>query len=100
MRAIDADALLKELTKAKREVNCHLPDIVKLFKGLRDWIKDAPTLDVMPVKRGRWITEGSDLICPVCGAAYDEEILWMYRNESDQDCGLSYCPHCAAKLER
>jgi len=55
MRLIDADALLKELTKAKREVNCHLPDIVKLFKGLRDWIKEAPTLDAVPVIR-----------CPKC----------------------------------
>ena len=51
MRPIDADALLKDLTKTKREVNCHLPEVEKLFKGLRDWIKDAPTVDTVLVKR-------------------------------------------------
>ncbi len=87
-------------------------DVLPIFSWPQAWeegygiarccnaVQQAPTLDVMPVKRGRWITEGGDIICPVCGAAYDEEILWMYRDENDQDCGLSYCPHCAAKLER
>jgi len=98
MRPIDADAL--RIIKVEECEGYTIDYYAAGWKACINWIKTLPTLDVMSVKRGRWITEGGDIICPVCGAAYDEEILWMYRDESDQDCGLSYCPHCAAKLER
>lgn len=103
MRVIDADVLLKDLTKAKREVNCHLPEVEKLFKGLRDWIKDAPTVDAVPVKHGRWeqvfeerTIHGSHCSAPNfrCSAC---KKWWFHNGECVK--WMKYCPECGAKMD-
>lgn len=105
MRLIDADALLEDLTKAKREVNCHLPEIKKLFKALRDWIKDAPTVDAVPVKHGRWIGIETENAYDIVGIK-----TWALRARCSE-CGFVikfieahtgqyiYCPRCGAKMD-
>ena len=83
-RYIDADALVK---------NC---DCVEALLGIelttvRDFIKNAPTADVVEVVRGEWIGEWNEFFhleiptCSICkhGVAFE----------------TNYCPNCGAKMD-
>lgn len=92
MRLIDADALSR-LTQ------------IYEFNGKRmemeivdaKFIDNAPTIDVAPVRHGRWIESTTDLICSACETAFNDEIAWMCR---DLTYGYPmYCPYCGAKMD-
>ena len=52
-------------------------------------LEKMPAADVEPIKRGRWIEDGSGvIICSECG----EEHEW-------QDYRAPYCDTCGAKME-
>ena len=80
MRLIDADALIKEAC-------------VEGAYGYVDakQIADAPTVDAVPVRHGRWECQKP---CPVCGEnrfkGLDADI-WA-------DWEPPYCPNCGAKM--
>lgn len=89
MRPIDADALDVEQINAYYAGSCRTEDV-------QEWLDDQPTLDVEPVRHGRWgISEivGYDGIhtvyavpCSVCG-------------EFTQEYLKPYCPNCGAKMD-
>lgn len=97
MRLIDVDELreqMKELCeKRAEEANmtgnrtvCVTWDDAIIF------IKNAPTIDAVPVKHGQWkgkpIAGYSTVRCSECGEAFMENNgKW------------NYCPHCGAKME-
>lgn len=90
-RLIDADALLENAKKYVYQSDM----TTTIALGIAEtWIKDAPTVDAVPVVHGRWI--GGELgMCSVCkreGCASD--IFDM----CDLD-GQHYCPNCGAKLD-
>lgn len=80
MRLIDADALIEE---ALTEGACGYVDALQ--------IAIAPTVDVAPVRHGRWECGKP---CPVCGEdrfkGLDADI-WA-------DWEPPYCPNCGAKM--
>lgn len=98
MRPIDADALLKKHCTERAKGNCKRCDwygdshcSTEIFGTQIDF---APTLEVEPVKHGRW--EWYDLtisfsyinrgyMCSVCGFKQEDE--------------TSYCPNCGAKMD-
>lgn len=92
MRLIDADELLGVI--AEHEM-WNVPDFVY------ESIKNAPTIDVEPVRHGKWIkqkNEGTDdptiygWECSVCG----EGVVWR----SDDDINLEkFCYNCGAKMD-
>ena len=67
-------------------------------------INDAPTVDAVPVKRGRWINERVHNLhngeqrdareCSECGAVY-----FVYDMANALDEVPRYCPNCGAKME-
>ena len=92
MRLIDADALLKHEVEAYR-----MSTMLVVGKG---YILDAPTIDVAPVVRGKWIAKhhtisldnmtltGTYPTCSLCGYAW----IGVAKN-------TNYCPNCGAKME-
>lgn len=81
MRLIDADALAKEL----------------MHEGLGyqyNRVINAPTVDAVPVRHGRWIPEVYDdmfCYCSECGTHEYKETIEALRYD--------YCPYCGAKMD-
>lgn len=61
-----------------------------------------PTVDAEPVRQGHWIgypeclkyenaLDDSDIVCSVCGEAFD-----ILDNDTER---FAYCPHCGAKMD-
>ena len=76
MRPIDANALIEMLQEHAKhqwfgsvEAWMHFCDKVRFAI---DYISEAPTLDVQPVRRGEWMAVGDD----------------------DQDAGMFFCSRC------
>ena len=81
MRPIDADALLEKMQRTSR-----------YFSVVYD-VDAMPTLDVAPVRHGRWkLLVSGNGVCSVCH--FTTVHVW------DFDSSLSYCPHCGAKMEK
>ena len=83
MRLIDVDDVLI----AKRNPDVFIvPETAYGWNECLEIFQNAPTVDAVPVVRGRWIHEGdSSYRCSVCG-----EISC---------CNGNYCPDCGAKME-
>lgn len=92
MRLIDADELDRAFSKAR-----WYPD-----GGMHHWgdrpnwclhgsevdrlIKEAPTIEAEPVRRGKWVLDGKyNRHCSLC----NENVVWSF----------NYCPRCGAKME-
>lgn len=77
MRLIDADEL-----------------IVLELAGIKfvpqDFIDDAPTIDAVPVRHGRWLYINSYPYekCSICGETHDTV-----------RCLDNYCPNCGARMD-
>lgn len=83
MRLIDADALIDV-------VDGDLLDSVAEGKCIEK-IMDAPTIDAVPVKHGRWIEEPNCMYrCSNCGDHYPSIRGYMY---------YDYCPSCGARMD-
>ena len=97
MRFIDADALKKE---NERLLHCDFPYLSETT--LEELIDEAPTIDVVPVKRGEWVEypyclcyEGAlteeDIACSSCGAVFN-----VIDNCTET---FKYCPNCGARMD-
>lgn len=95
-RYIDADALIKETVK---EFNHDGAYGYMDTKSIVDLINDAPTVDVVERKKGRWevIPDDTPNItydickCSECGTVEYFNKGWKRFN---------FCPNCGAHLER
>ena len=98
MRFIDADALKKE---NERLLHCDFPYLSETT--LEELIDEAPTIDVVPVKRGEWVEypyclcyEGAlteeDIACSSCGAVFN-----VIDNCTET---FKYCPNCGARMDK
>ena len=98
MRLIDADALLEE---TKRYV--YQSDMVTTVAiGIAEtWIKDAPTVEAKPMKKGRWVTypeclaydgaySDTHMVCSKC------EHVWDYMDNDAET--FNYCPNCGEMM--
>ena len=63
----------------------------------RGIINDAPTVDVVEVKHGKWI----DNHCSVCGMTPIGEELWTHLdiNPPRFEYCMDFCPCCGAKMD-
>ena len=109
MRLVDADALKEDCRMANDCKDCKTYvrdceyDRIYTKMDFCGWIDDAPTVDAVPVKHGRWIkkrywSEGVGMgerygyyySCSKCGnlvcGGYDE-------------CGKKYCDECGARMD-
>lgn len=82
MRLIDADEAYKVLTDYY-----HTRTPIQQL-ALKEALARVPTIDVEPIRHGKWISHGSYFTCSVCG----EEQFGI-------DTGRYYCQNCGAKME-
>lgn len=96
MRLIDADALKAVFEEKSTEAVCG----VKLCKAIIFRIDEAPTVDAVPVKHGKFIgteydgyADGSPVYyewkCSECGYIFE-----------DDEPTYNYCPNCGARMDK
>ena len=92
MRPIDADRALEIV----RDQGIAHPNAYHLTNYVTLILREAPTIDVAPVKHGRWVSVPHKLarVCSVCNR--DEPYKF-----ADVDADVyNYCPHCGAKMDK
>lgn len=91
MRPIDADRALEIV----RDQGIAHPNAYHLTNYATLILREAPTIDVAPVRHGRWISVPHKLarICSVCNR--DEPYKFA---DIDADV-YDYCPSCGAKMD-
>ena len=90
MRPIDADRALEIV----RDQGIAHPNAYHLTNYATLILREAPTIDVAPVKHGRWVSVPHKLarVCSVCNR--DEPYKFA---DIDADV-YDYCPNCGAKM--
>ena len=83
MRLIDADALIAN--KFKNDIS---------YNAFVNLVKRQETVDVIPVKHGKWFHYEGTIICSECKAAYYDDIL-----EYTGDDVPRYCLNCGARMD-
>ncbi len=91
MRPIDADRAL-EIVRDQRIAH---PNAYHLTNYATLILREAPTIDVAPVKHGQWVSVPHKLarVCSVCNR--DEPYKFA---DIDADV-YDYCPNCGAKMD-
>lgn len=88
MRLIDADALMWKLQS-------RLPQVKTIPTWILDAILDEPTIDVEPVRHGRW---GHERLPSTSGGSYSvvrcSECKYQYPMTE-----VNYCPNCGARMD-
>ena len=91
MRPIDADRALEIV----RDQGIAHPNAHHLTNYATLILREAPTIDVTPVRHGRWVSIPHKLarVCSVCNR--DEPYKFA---DIDADV-YDYCPNCGAKMD-
>ena len=91
MRPIDADRALEIV----RDQGIAHPNAYHLTNYATLILREAPTIDVAPVKHGQWVSVPHKLarVCSVCNR--DEPYKFA---DIDADV-YEYCPNCGAKMD-
>lgn len=79
-RCIDADSMRDEWLHNKQNENIYCANDVL------DSIDEQPTVDVEPVRHGKWVMNNN---VPVCSLCRNARILVI----------TAFCPHCGAKMD-
>ncbi len=91
MRLIDADRALEIV----RDQGIAHPNAYHLTNYATLILREAPTIDIAPVRHGRWVSVPHKLarVCSVCNR--DEPYKFA---DIDADV-YDYCPNCGAKMD-
>lgn len=98
MRLIDADNLFNN-----RILMVSNSDSLEAIKKIMDIINESPTIDAVPVKRGKWIEqevimdnkaieEWQSAKCSKCGHYHTTPYMYYFSH-------YEYCPNCGAKMD-
>jgi hypothetical protein len=89
MRLIDADALMRRIEPIlEAEEQIYGCSSWCFAIKCRDEVQDAPSVDAVPVRRGRWVKRLKNAIgydCTACG-------------KSAVSNNFDYCPYCGADM--
>ncbi len=101
MRLIDADALAREMYHKSFEVddgrNVWNSGLWIRYKIFEEAIRDAPIIDAVPVRHGKWVHLGGDeWCCSACGEIECTEGSWEHPLK---DRGWKYCRTCGARMD-
>ena len=111
-RLIDADALAREMYHKSFEVddgrNVWNSGLWIRYKIFEEAIRDAPIVDAVPVRHGRWVAHtmseitgydpalsGDDPVCTYSCSVCGED---CYVSDTGDDILSNYCPNCGARL--
>lgn len=84
MRLIDADALESALADRVRRSNNSDFVAPPTWNSAVDIVVNAPSIDAVLVKHGKWIVINGCVCCSVCG---EPNMEW------------NFCPNCGAKMD-
>lgn len=90
MRLIDADALLDKAFGDRKGL-IHTSDV-----------KDAPTVEAIPVRRAHWTDVDGLLVCSACGrVSVDRHDEWIKFDDKTIIATVRpyYCSYCGAKMD-
>ncbi len=94
MRLIDADAakgrIIEEIAKNLSELNIRTFTVAAGVAEMFDCEDDFPTIEVEPVKHGKWKKIQNFAQCSEC----KHEVNW-----GSKDFLSPYCPNCGAKMD-
>lgn len=104
MRAIDADFIQDALTKTIMEILRRSRDestqyVAMGLASIKTIIDIAPTLDIAPVRHGRWIWHEDDFEyeCSACACRFDYNHTFGIFDHGFEY--AIYCPNCGAKMD-
>lgn len=97
-RLIDSEALIDQIktlewrTTGSRSVKIFLAELKRNYEeSVIQIIESQPTVDAVPVKRGKWILhDNGDATCNQCGR--HQKAIWDYDNWQN------YCGNCGAEM--
>lgn len=89
-RLIDANKLIKNGIRVSYGFDNDGKLLIPMGDVIRS-IKEAPTIDAVPVRHGRWEGSSGDT-CSVCG---EECFDWL----NTRAFLYQYCPNCGAKMD-
>ena len=100
MRLIDADALKAVFEEKSSEAVCG----VELCKAIISRIDEAPTVDAVPVRHGKWIIRDNPgtgwyrVTCSECGedVTSTAPCIGFFPNAKVT---WDYCPSCGARMD-
>ena len=107
MRLIDGDALESEMYRKSFLVddgrNVWNSGLWIRYKIFEEAIRDAKTVDAIPIKHGRWIADESmytvgEAQCSVCKTTFYADDLYMVGEKAQSELP-NFCPHCGAKMD-
>ena len=93
MRLIDADALHYSRIRIYHDSTQQPGGYNAVVMSAE--IKDAPTIDAVPVRTGRWIDVPFGYVCTACKGFAKDEIAYAF----DDIIMPTYCPLCGAKMD-
>lgn len=94
MRLIDGDALMETIRAHDYPLRAHFnsTDNGMFTLGIQQAVDEQPTVDAVPVVRGKWISDGAGYHwtynCSVCG--WKDGYPFNERH--------NYCPNCGADM--
>lgn len=92
MRLIDEIAYQRKIAK--------IPMEKRTFVKAWETAQDMPTIDAVPVARGRWTQtnlfdeEANVYVCSVCGEP------WTLNAGTPQENNMNFCPNCGARMDK
>lgn len=57
-------------------------------------IQEMPTVDAVPVRRGKWEWDGEAFVCSACGSGYEGQPTMMGKPM------FEFCPVCGADMRK
>lgn len=94
---IDRDALLEKIEQVRWISKNSFPRQHFVVGDVMSCIRTAPDVDVVGVRRGRWLTTDAyphHLYCSVCYKTYAKNAKWV----NELDLPTNYCPNCGARM--
>ena len=91
MRPIDADRALEIV----RDQGIAHPNAYHLTNYATLILREAPTIDVAPVRHGRWEKSSGLYSCSECGMTCPYDV----QADAIEYWACNYCPNCGAKMD-
>ena len=91
MRPIDADRALEIV----RDQGIAHPNAYHLTNYATLILREAPTIDVAPVKHGQWEKQSGLYSCSECGTTCPYDV----QADVIEYWACNYCPNCGAKMD-
>ena len=86
---------------AKRYGACRSPAQNRLLDEIRNEIRRAPAVDVVPVVHGSWIPNDTQSPCDEwdCTACGERRTFMCEMDMDDMQEFYKYCPNCGARMD-